>query len=83
MILPQIVVNQMQGIRMSTLLLTANALSIVDNATNITCNVIIISPLSWDESEPALLLVQGISNKHYHYYNKRIIMLCRSISVSW
>ena len=52
-----IVVNQTQGILMSTVLLTA---SIVDNVTNITCIALSTSPLSSDESEPALLLVQGL-----------------------
>ena len=80
MVPPLTVVNQTQGIQMSTLQLTA---SIVDNVTNITCIALSTSPLSSDESEPALLMVQGIANKHNHYYNKKIIMLCRSISVSW
>ena len=52
-----IVVNQTQGILISTLLLTA---SIIDNVTNITCIALTTSPISWDESEPALLMVQGL-----------------------
>ena len=48
------VVNVTQGIFMSSLLV---AVSSTDNATNITCTV--FSSLMINESEPAILLVQG------------------------
>ena len=46
-------------IRMSTLKVKVSS---VDNATNITCSAITLTTFIIDESEPALLLVQGIKN---------------------
>ena len=49
------------NIRESTLELTVSS---TDNATNITCTAISISPLAINKSDPVLLLVQGT----YMYY---------------
>ena len=46
-----------EGIRMSILRV---AVSSIDNATNITCSAVTLSPFTKNESDPALLLVQGI-----------------------
>ena len=53
---PITVVDESQSIRMSTLRVPVSS---VDDATNITCTAIKNSPLSSDESAPALLQVQG------------------------
>ena len=52
-----VAVEEARDIRKSTLKMAVTA---TDNATNITCTAILLSPLSSDESKPVLLLVQGI-----------------------
>ena len=53
-----LLLDEVQGLRMSTLRVTVAS---TDNATNITCTVIKLNPFSIsNESKPALLLVQGI-----------------------
>ena len=74
---PISVVDQVKALRMSKLQMVAVS-SFLDKAINITCGVISSSPLSSDESEPALLLVQGCGfnldnnylqyEKNYNYY---------------
>ena len=49
-------VNVVQNLRMSTLRILVTS---SDNATNITCVVVSLSPFTSDESDPVLLLVQG------------------------
>ena len=56
-VITQVVVNEMQSIRLSTMRVMVSSLD--SNGANITCTAVKISPLSNDESEPALLLVQG------------------------
>ena len=51
--LTTVLVDGTEGIRRSTLRTST------DNAANITCTAISASPLASDESDPALLLVQG------------------------
>ena len=53
------IVNEVQSIRKSMLKLTVS--SVIDIASNITCTAVKNSPFSNDESEPAILLVQGIA----------------------
>ena len=53
---PVIPVDEAINLRMSKLRVPVSA---IDNATNITCSAVILDPLTIDESEPALLLVQG------------------------
>ena len=55
LIIPVILLDEVQGIRMSTLRMTVSS----TDSVNITCNAISLSPLSSDESEPALMMVQG------------------------
>ena len=50
-------VNEMQNLRMSTLRILVTS---TDNATNITCIVVSLNPFTNDESDPVLLLVQGV-----------------------
>ena len=58
-----LLLDEVQGLRMSMLRVTVTS---TDNATNITCTVIKLSPFSIsNESKPALLLVQGISLRLY------------------
>ena len=52
-----VVVDQVQSVGMSTLRMTVS--SLMDNAANITCTAVKSIPFSNDESEPALLLIQG------------------------
>ena len=54
-----VAVDGTQNIRISTLILTVSS---TDNATNITCHVVLLTPISISsvDSNPALLLVQGI-----------------------
>ena len=54
---PTTTLNQAQGIRMSTLRVKHFS---TDNTTDVTCTAVVVSPLSSDESEPALLMIQGI-----------------------
>ena len=54
---PATTLNEAQDIRMSTLRVTDFS---TDNTTNVTCTAVVVSPLSSDESEPALLMIQGI-----------------------
>ena len=56
-ITPEIPVNENLNIRMSTLRM---AVVSVNNSTNITCIAFLLDPISSEESDPALLLVQGI-----------------------
>ena len=49
-------VDASNGIKMSTLRMKVNS---TDDATNITCTALKLTPLSSDKSAPALLLVQG------------------------
>ena len=51
------VVNEMQNIRTSSLKLMVSSLE--NKTANITCTAVKLSPFSKDESEPALLFVQG------------------------
>ena len=44
-------------VRMSTLRVMVTS---IDNSSNITCEAITLTPFAKDESDPALLLVQGI-----------------------
>ena len=54
-----VIVNNALNIRMSTLRLTVSA---TDNAVNITCFAVSFSPgFTLIESNPAILLIQGIS----------------------
>ena len=46
-----------QDFRISTLKIKVSS---VENATKITCSAVSLDPFTTDESEPALLLVQGI-----------------------
>ena len=56
-ITPPLLLDEVQGLKMSTLRVTVTS---TDNATNITCTAIKLDPFSIsNESEPALLLVQG------------------------
>ena len=58
-----VAVNEAQNIRMSTLRLTVSS---IDDATNITCTAISLSPFSKVVSNPAPLIVQGrITNNNY------------------
>ena len=52
-----VLVDGTEGVRRSTLRMSVSS---TDNAANITCTAISVSPLSSDESDPVLLLVQGI-----------------------
>ena len=52
-----VLVDGTEGIRRSTLRMSVSS---TDSAANITCTAVSASPLSSDESDPALLLVQGI-----------------------
>ena len=65
-------------IRMSTLRMMVSS---TDNATNITCLVISLSPFSFDISDPALLLVQG-SYFNTHYQGMLYKLYCRPFGVS-
>ena len=57
-IAPPLLVDEVQDLKISTLRVTVAS---TDNATNITCTAIKLDPFSIsNESEPALLLVQGI-----------------------
>ena len=56
-ILTTVLVDEMEGIRRSTVRIPVSS---TDNSANITCIAVSFSPLSKDESDPALLLVQGI-----------------------
>ena len=52
-----IVLNKAQDLRMSTLRIVVSSSSY--NAVNITCIAVSLSPFTSEESDPALLLVQG------------------------
>ena len=51
-------VNLSQNVRMSILRMTVTS---ADNAVKITCIASWLKPISSDESDPALLLVQGVN----------------------
>ena len=66
--LTTVLIDVTEGIRRSTLRMTVSS---TDNAANITCTALSVSPLSSDESDPTLLLVQGTTIKtNYEMYNQ-------------
>ena len=70
---PLTTVNATEGIFVSSLLVTVSS---ADNATNITCIAINLQSLMVNESEPALLLVQGIQYQNYYkQFCKYIIII--------
>ena len=75
-------VNSTQGILMSSLLVTVSS---ADNATNITCTAFSKLPVL-NESEPAILLVQGIIilKKYLHAcsFVSIIFIIIRSVGIS-
>ena len=68
-ILMLVLVDGTEGIRRSTLRMSVSS---TNNAANITCIVISLSPFSTDESDPVLLLVQGILllKQNYEMHNQ-------------
>ena len=70
-----------QSIYLSTM--KSNALASLDN-TNITCTAVKLTPPSSNESEPALLLVQGKHMCMYNYFkvNNEHDVICRSVRIS-
>ena len=52
-----VAVDKTRNIRISTLRIPVSS---TDDATNITCHAIVLTPISSVESSPVLLLVQGI-----------------------
>ena len=74
-------VNALQGIFMSTLTISVSS---VDNATNITCIAASVknSMTAVNESEPALLLVQGNYNTDVCRLSLHTSAYCRSVRIS-
>ena len=58
-VITPVLVNETKNIRMSTLTLMS-----VSNSTNVTCTAIRVTNFSRADSDPALLLVQGIVLDH-------------------
>ena len=72
-------VNLSQNVRMSILRMTVTS---ADNAVKITCIASWLKPISSDESDPALLLVQGMEILSVSSFCYDIQFMCRFIGVS-